>query len=217
MRAFKAICCVLRHVLSRYSVCQERLGKDSVCHCRGTQPQQPPAPASWRDNARVWRHVPGRHGYPSRTISACNISRYYATAIYSLSLPSNEFLGRRNVSMGFWSFMGNKRGTMRYSLAGTGKRSASPRWVIQVFPRRKLMGPDGKWPLDFDDSPVAKIPNLSCPCPISGVDFAPRDEFPNLPDVCTRRRVSRLFPEEIIRLLVFWLFQTRVRGIQRCI
>lgn len=51
----------------------------------------------------------------------------------------NEFLGRRNVPMGFTSLMGNKRRTMRYSLYGVVDE-------LYKFRRKKIDGPDGKWP-----------------------------------------------------------------------
>lgn len=38
------------------------------------------------------------------------------------------------------------------------ERRSIGRWrVIEVFPERKLMGPDGKWPLDFDYPSAGEI------------------------------------------------------------
>lgn len=58
------------------------------------------------------------HIYSARTISASNIFRTILRDCHlqtvSLWALTNS-LGRRNVWMGFWSFMGNKRRTMRYS------------------------------------------------------------------------------------------------------
>lgn len=58
--------------------------------------------------------------------------RYFPNdiAIYRLCLSTvmdtNEFFVRRNVWMEFWSFMGNKRRTIPYSLVeGKGEREAS--------------------------------------------------------------------------------------------
>lgn len=59
------------------------------------------------------------------------------------------------------------------------ERRSIGRWrVIEVFPERKLMGPDGKWPLDFDYPSAGEILIvywtffffLSFSCPLSEME-----------------------------------------------
>lgn len=171
MRAFEAICCVPRHVLPWYSVCSKNGSPKTLCTTATTKTVcLHLGVIMFVHNDTCWRsnivHTRFQHAIFSE--------RYCATGIYRLCLSTvmdtNEFFVRRNVWMEFWSFMGNKRRTIPYSLVeGKGERSIGRWWVIEVFSGRKLMGPDSKWPLDFDYPSAGEILILYRPFSFSRV------------------------------------------------
>lgn len=143
----------------------ERFGKDFVCHYRDI-PCNPNlyAHALGRDNACTLCHVLAntKYGPQKRFQYPIFSERYYATAIYRLSPRGCWMLTNSlNVVMFQWAFevLWEIKGE-QYVIASPGmeKRNIAQRWVIEVFPGRKLMGPDGKWSFDFDGLSFRRIP-----------------------------------------------------------
>lgn len=124
----------------------ERFGKDFVCHYRDI-PCNPNlyAHALGRDNACTLCHVLAntKYGPQKRFQYPIFSERYYATAIYRLSPRGCWMLTNSlDVVMFQWAFevLWEIKGTIRYSLAGDGKKEHRTTMSYRSFPRKKIDG-----------------------------------------------------------------------------